>query len=47
MSDNMDLLTVMQSRLGIQEVPGDGDNPVILGWFKAIGHPEVCTGAAA
>ena len=37
----MTLLEVMQSRLGVQEVPGDADNPVILGWFKAIGHPEV------
>ena len=35
------LLEVMQGRLGIQEVPGGGNNPVIVGWFKAIGHPEV------
>ena len=35
------ILEIMQSRLGIQEVPGAKDNPVILGWFKAAGHPEV------
>lgn len=51
------LLEVMQSRLGIQEVPGKGNNPVIIGWFKAVGHPEIrddetswcsiCCGSAA
>lgn len=51
------LLEVMQSRLGIQELPGRGHNPVIVGWFKSIGHPEVqddetswcsvCCGSAA
>lgn len=35
-------LDVMRSRLGTQEIPGEGgDNPIILGWFKAIGHPEI------
>ena len=36
------LLSIMKSRLGIKETPGNkGDNPVILGWFKAVGHPEI------
>src|SRR5262245_32697517 len=35
------LLEVMQSRLGVQEVPGKKHNPIIVGWFEAIGHPEV------
>jgi uncharacterized protein (TIGR02594 family) len=52
------LLEVMQSRIGIQENPSKGaHNPVIVGWFKAVGHPEihddetswcsVCCGSAA
>lgn len=35
------LLDVMRSRLGVQEIPGAQNNPVIMGWFSAIGHPEV------
>jgi uncharacterized protein (TIGR02594 family) len=35
------LLEVMESRLGIQEVPGANDNPIIVEWFEAIGHAEV------
>lgn len=35
------LLEVMRSRLGVQEVPGPENNPVILGWFKAVGHDEI------
>jgi uncharacterized protein (TIGR02594 family) len=35
------LLEVMESRLGIQEMPGAKHNPVIVGWFKEIGHDEV------
>jgi uncharacterized protein (TIGR02594 family) len=36
------LLEVMQSRIGIQEAPGKGaHNPVIVGWFKQVGHPEI------
>jgi uncharacterized protein (TIGR02594 family) len=31
----------MQSRVRIQEVPGPQNNPIIVGWFGAIGHPEV------
>jgi uncharacterized protein (TIGR02594 family) len=31
----------MESRLGIQEIPGAKHNPVIVGWFKDIGHGEV------
>ena len=42
-----DLLTVMQSRLGIQEVPGEGNNPIIVGWFEKIGHKEVHDDATA
>lgn len=36
-----DLLAVMQSRLGIQEVPGRENNPTILQWFADVGHPEI------
>ena len=36
------MLEVMQSRLGIQEVKGAKEhNATIVGWAKAIGHPEV------
>ena len=35
------MLEVMQSRLGISEVRGAKHNPVIVGWAKEIGHPEV------
>lgn len=51
------LLDVMESRLGIQEIPGAKNNPVILEWFAAVGHPEIksdetswcsiCVGSAA
>jgi len=35
-------LDEMISRLGIQEIPGKNKhNPVIVGWFHEIGHPEV------
>ncbi len=37
----MTMLSIMESRLGIQEVPGKGNNPIIVGWADAIGHPEV------
>jgi uncharacterized protein (TIGR02594 family) len=37
----MSLLAVMESRLGIQEVPGKKHNPIIVGWFEDIGHAEV------
>lgn len=40
-------LEVMRSRLGTQEVEGDGNNPVIVGWFKAVGHGEVRDDATA
>lgn len=43
----MNLLDVMRSRLGVQEVPGDGNNPIIVGWFEKIGHPEVKDDATA
>jgi uncharacterized protein (TIGR02594 family) len=36
-----DLLSVMQSRLGIQEIPGANNSSTIIDWFKAIGHAEV------
>jgi uncharacterized protein (TIGR02594 family) len=35
------MLEVMQSRLGIQELPGKKHNPVIVGWSKAIGRPDI------
>ena len=35
------MLEVMESRLGIQEMPGKKHNPIIVGWAKAIGHAEV------
>jgi len=38
---NAPWLDVMRSRLGVQEIAGDKDNPVIMGWFEAIGHPEI------
>lgn len=34
-------LDEMESRLGVQEVRGPKANPVIIGWFKDIGHDEV------
>lgn len=38
----MALLETMQSRIGIAELPSEkADNPIILGWFAAIGHPEI------
>ena len=36
-----EILDVMQSRLGIQELPGRKHNPIILGWAKDAGHPEI------
>lgn len=51
------LLDVMRDRLGVQEIPGQGHNQTILGWFEDVGHPEVksdetswcsvCLGSAA
>lgn len=35
------LLEVMQSRLGIQEVPGKKHNPIIVSWAAEVGHPEI------
>jgi uncharacterized protein (TIGR02594 family) len=26
---------------GLQEIPGPVDNPIIVGWFKELGFPEV------
>ena len=40
-------LDVMRSRLGTQEMEGDKDNPVIIGWFKAVGHGEVVDDSTA
>src|SRR5688572_5813841 len=35
------MLSVMESRLGIQEVPGKGNNPTIVEWCKAIGWESI------
>lgn len=35
------MLEVMQGRLGIQELPGTRNNPVIVGWAAKAGHPEI------
>lgn len=35
------MLQVMEGRLGIQEVPGKKNNPIIVGWAKTAGHPEI------
>lgn len=35
------LLEVWNSRLGIQEIPGKKHNPIIVGWAKDAGHPEI------
>lgn len=35
------LLEVWESRLGIQEIPGPGQNPIIVGWAADAGHPEI------
>lgn len=35
------LLAEMQSRIGISEIRGKKHNPVIIQWFKNVGHPEV------
>lgn len=35
------ILEVMQSRLGIQEIPGQNHNPIIVGWAKDAGHPNI------
>jgi uncharacterized protein (TIGR02594 family) len=35
------LLEVWESRLGIQEVPGAANNPIIVGWAADAGHPEI------
>lgn len=40
-------LDIMRSRIGTQEVDGDGNNPVILGWFKAVGHGEIRSDSVA
>lgn len=37
----MTLLNVFESRLGIQEVPGAGTNPIISQWCVDAGHPEL------
>lgn len=34
-------LNLMIERLGVQEIPGETHNPTIIGWFKAVGHPEI------
>lgn len=34
-------LDLMRERLGVQEIPGETHNPTIIGWFKAVGHPEI------
>lgn len=42
------ILSVMQSRIGIQENPTEaGDNPVIVSWFKATGHPTIVKDSVA
>lgn len=51
------LLEAMQSRVGIQEIPGAQHNPAIVKWFADVGHPEIkddetancsaCVGSAA
>ncbi|MBS0244193.1 MAG: CHAP domain-containing protein [Proteobacteria bacterium] len=41
MVDNAPWLDVLRSRLGVQEIPGEQNNIVILEWFAAVGHPEV------
>lgn len=38
---NAPWLDVMRARIGVQEIAGDKDNPVILSWFAAIDHPEI------
>lgn len=35
------MLEVMESRLGIQEIPGKKHNAIIIGWAAQIGHGEV------
>jgi uncharacterized protein (TIGR02594 family) len=35
------LIEVWDSRLGIEEVAGQGHNPVILQWCRDAGHPEI------
>lgn len=35
------MLEVMESRLGIQEIPGKAHNKIIVGWAAQIGHGEV------
>lgn len=34
-------LAAMAAKVGIQEIPGEKHNLVILEWFERIGHPEV------
>jgi hypothetical protein len=35
------ILQIMQSRLGIAEIRGKKNNPIIVGWFKDVGHAEI------
>lgn len=51
------LLEIMQSRVGIREIPGPQHNPDIVQWFADVGRPDVtddetancsaCVGSAA
>ena len=34
-------LDQMIARLGVHEIPGKKHNPMIIGWFHDIGHPEI------
>lgn len=35
------LLKIAKSHIGLKEVPGEGDNPTIVGMFAKVGHPYV------
>lgn len=37
----LDLLSVMQSRLGIREIPGPDHNAVIVGWAEEVGWGSI------
>jgi uncharacterized protein (TIGR02594 family) len=34
-------LDMARKELGVEEVPGSGNNPAILGYYRDAGHPEV------
>jgi uncharacterized protein (TIGR02594 family) len=40
--ENRELMWLeMMKYYGLSEIPGEIDNPIIVGWFKELGFPEV------